>query len=48
MRWAYQGGMEADPDALERLRVERRAACARLATVIADDLPVVGQREVAR
>jgi uncharacterized protein YndB with AHSA1/START domain len=48
MRWAYHGGMEADPDALERLRVERRAACARLATVIADDLPVVGQREVAR
>ena len=35
-------------DAVELLRVDKEAAHARLATVIAGALPVVEQREVAR
>ncbi len=34
IRWAYQGESPADPDAVERLRVEKEAAYARLATVV--------------
>ena len=48
LRWAYLGGVPADPDAVESLRVDKEAAHARLATVIAGALPVVEQREVAR
>jgi uncharacterized protein YndB with AHSA1/START domain len=46
LRWAYLGGVPADPDAVELLRVDKEAAYARLATVIAGSLPVVEQREV--
>jgi uncharacterized protein YndB with AHSA1/START domain len=45
LRWAYQGGTPADKGAVERMRVDRKAAYARLATVIADALPVVEQKE---
>ena len=45
LRWAYQGGSPADADAIERMRVDKEAAYARLATVIAGDLPVVGQMD---
>jgi uncharacterized protein YndB with AHSA1/START domain len=45
LRWAYQGGAPADPGAIDQLRVEKEAAYARLATVIAGALPVVEQRE---
>ncbi len=48
LRWAYQGASPADPDAVEQLRVDKEAAYARLAAVIAGALPVVEQREVAR
>ena len=41
----YQGGAPADADAVERMRVDKEAAYARLATVIAGALPVVEQRE---
>jgi uncharacterized protein YndB with AHSA1/START domain len=46
LRWAYDGGTSADEAALGRLRGEREAAYARLATVVAGALPVVDQREV--
>lgn len=45
LRWAYQGGTPADAGAVERMRVDREAAYARLATVIAGALPVVEQKE---
>jgi hypothetical protein len=45
LRWAYQGGSMVDADAIERMRVDREAAYARLATVIAGALPVVGHTE---
>jgi len=35
IRWAYQGGVSADPDAVERLRADKVAAYARLADVVA-------------
>ena len=38
LRWAYQGGSPADADAIERMRVDKEAAYARLATVIAGAL----------
>lgn len=44
LRWAYQGGIPADAGAVEQMRMEKLAAYARLATVIADALPVVEQR----
>jgi uncharacterized protein YndB with AHSA1/START domain len=47
LRWAYQGGTPADNGAVERMRVDREAAYARLATVITGVLPVVEQ-QVAR
>jgi uncharacterized protein YndB with AHSA1/START domain len=46
LRWAYLGGIPADLAAVELLRVDKEAAHARLATVIAGALPVVEQREV--
>jgi len=46
LRWAYLGGVPADAGAVEHMRVDREAAYARLATVIAGALPVVEQREV--
>ena len=48
LRWGYLGGVPADADAVESLRVDKEAAYARLATVIAGALPVVEQREVVR
>ncbi len=45
LRWAYQGGSPADAGAVERMRVDKEAAYARLATVIAGALPVVEQKE---
>ena len=39
--WGYLGGDPADPDAVESLRVDKEAAYARLATVVAGALPVV-------
>jgi uncharacterized protein YndB with AHSA1/START domain len=45
LRWAYQGGTPADAGAVERMRVDKEAAYARLATVIAGALPVVEQKE---
>jgi uncharacterized protein YndB with AHSA1/START domain len=45
IRWAYQGGSVGDADAIERMRVDREAAYARLATVIAGVLSVVGHTE---
>jgi uncharacterized protein YndB with AHSA1/START domain len=46
LRWAYQGGSPADAGAVERMRVDKKAAYARLATVVASTLPVVEQQEV--
>ena len=48
LRWGYLGGVPADADAVELLRVDKEAAYARLATVIAGALQVVEQREVVR
>ena len=45
LRWAYQGGTPADAGAVERMRVDKEAAYARLATVIAGALPDVEQKE---
>jgi len=45
LRWAYQGGVPGDADAIDQLRIDKEAASARLATVIAGALPVVEQRE---
>jgi uncharacterized protein YndB with AHSA1/START domain len=44
LRWAYQGDTPADAGAIERLRVDKEAAYARLATVIAGTLPTVEQK----
>jgi hypothetical protein len=41
LRWACQGATPTDEDAVERMRVDKEAAYARLATVIAPRLPVV-------
>jgi uncharacterized protein YndB with AHSA1/START domain len=46
MRWGHLGGLPAAADAVESLRIDKEAAFARLATVIAGALPVVEQREV--
>lgn len=46
LRWGYLGGVPAEPDAVDSLRVDKEAAFARLATVIAGALPVVEQKEV--
>jgi uncharacterized protein YndB with AHSA1/START domain len=46
LRWAYQGGALPDPAAIERMRIDKEAAYARLATVIAGALPVVGHEEI--
>lgn len=45
LRWAYLGGPLADAGAVERMRVDKEAAYARLATVIAGALPVVERKE---
>lgn len=45
LRWAYRGDASADPDAIERIRVERKAAVRRLATTLAGSLPVVERQE---
>ena len=46
LRWGYLGGEPADADAVEQMRVDKEAAFARLASVIAGALPVVEQKEV--
>ncbi len=48
LRWAYLGGTTPDAGAIGSMRVDKEAAYARLAAVIAGALPVVEQREVAR
>jgi len=45
LRWAYQGSVPADVGAVERMRADKEAAYARLATVIAGELPVLEQKE---
>jgi uncharacterized protein YndB with AHSA1/START domain len=45
LRWAYQGGIPADEGAVERLRADKEAAYARLATIITGALPVVEWKE---
>ncbi len=45
LRWAYEGSTAADAAAVQRMRGEKEAAYARLATVIAGALPVVQQEE---
>jgi uncharacterized protein YndB with AHSA1/START domain len=45
LRWAYQGGTPADAGAVDRMRMDKEAAYARLATVLAGVLPVVEQKE---
>ncbi len=47
LRWAYEGAVAADAAAVQRMRGEKEAAYARLATVVAGTLPVV-QHEEAR
>ena len=47
LRWAYEGAAAADAAAVQRMRGEKEAAYARLATVVAGALPVV-QHEEAR
>lgn len=42
LRWAYQGGLPADPAEVERIRADKEAGYGRLATIIAGALPVVG------
>jgi uncharacterized protein YndB with AHSA1/START domain len=41
LRWAYTGEVPADAGALDQMRLEREAAYARLATIIAGTLPVI-------
>jgi uncharacterized protein YndB with AHSA1/START domain len=45
LRWAYQGGMPADPGAVEQLWADKEAAYVRLAAVIAGALPGGEQEE---
>lgn len=45
LRWAYEGGTAADAAAVQRMRGEKEAAYARLATVIAGAQPIVMQEE---
>jgi hypothetical protein len=45
LRWGYLGGVPAEADAVESLRVDKKAAYARLATVVTGTLPVVEQEE---
>jgi uncharacterized protein YndB with AHSA1/START domain len=45
LRWGYQGGTPADAGSAERMRLDKEAAYARLATVIAGAPPVVEQKE---
>ncbi len=47
LRWAFEGAAAADTAAVARMQGEKRAAYARLATVVAGALPVV-QHEEAR
>ncbi len=48
LRWAYTGGSPVDEGAVEQMRIDKEAAYARLASVIAGAVPVVEQREVVR
>ena len=41
LRWAYVGDPPADTDAIRRIRAEKEAAFARLATITAGALPVI-------
>ena len=46
LRWAYLGDPPADAEEVERIRADKEAAYARLATIVAGALPVVERREV--
>jgi uncharacterized protein YndB with AHSA1/START domain len=48
LRWAYQGGAPADARAVERMRVDKEAAYARLVAVVGGALPDVCHREVVQ
>jgi hypothetical protein len=45
LRWAYLGDRQVDAVDVERIYVDKEAAYARLATVVAGALPVVDQKE---
>ncbi len=45
LRWAYTGGSPVDEGAVEQMRIDKEAAYARLASVIAGTLPVVQEKE---
>lgn len=45
LRWAYQGGSPADDVDVARMRVDKQAAFRRLATIVANSLPVVEHGE---
>jgi hypothetical protein len=45
LRWAYHGDPPIDAVGVERIRADKEAAYARLATVIVGALPVLEQRE---
>ena len=45
LRWAYEGDSAADAAAVQRMKGQKEAAYARLATVVAGALPVVQQEE---
>jgi hypothetical protein len=47
LRWGFEGAVAVDATAFQRMQGEKRAAYARLATVVAGALPVV-QHEEAR
>lgn len=46
LRWAYLGDPPLDVAEVERIRADKEAAYARLATVIAGILPVIEQKEI--
>ena len=46
VRWAVAAGRVTDPAVVERIRVERKAAYARLERAIAGSVPVIEQQEV--
>jgi hypothetical protein len=47
LRWEYRGEPALEPATKRRIRTEKEAAFGRLTTVLADPIPVVGQRDVA-
>ena len=45
LRWAYLGSPPAEDAEMEQIRIDKEAAYARLATLIAGTLPVLEQKE---